>query len=91
MTAHRGQRPRRADPVDGDLRLSESLPDRSYAASLCAGVPCWSSAIRRLRKPRHEVGCLGCCDDGSSGPLGVAAPGGPLVCVVGVDLGLVRG
>ena len=37
MTAHRGQRPRFADPVDGDLRLSESLPDRSYAASLCAG------------------------------------------------------
>ena len=37
MTAHRGQRPRCADPVDGDLRLSESLPDRSYATSLCAG------------------------------------------------------
>ena len=30
-------------------------------------------------------------DDGSSGPLGVAAPGRPLVYVVVVDLGLVRG
>ena len=37
MTAHRGQRPRCADPVDGDLWLSESLPDRRYATSLCAG------------------------------------------------------
>ena len=37
MTAHRGQRPRCADPVDGDLWLSEGLPDRRYAASLCAG------------------------------------------------------
>ena len=37
MTAHRGQRPRCADPVDGDLWLSEGLPDRRYATSLCAG------------------------------------------------------
>ena len=35
MTAHRGQRPRGADPVDGDLRLSKSLADRRcvYAAT----------------------------------------------------------
>jgi len=37
MTAHRGQRPRCADPADGDLWLSEGLADRGYAATLCAG------------------------------------------------------
>ena len=37
MTAHRGQRPRCADPADGGLWLSEGLADRRYAASLCPG------------------------------------------------------
>ena len=59
MTAHRGQ-PRNV--------LTQSMAIFGYRkASLIAAtrpacaqaVPCWSSAIRRLRKPRHEVGCLG--------------------------------
>jgi hypothetical protein len=59
MSAHRGQRPRCAD---------QSMTIFGYRkASLIAGtrpacaqaVPCWSSAIGRLRNPRHEVGCLG--------------------------------
>ena len=47
--------------------LTQSMAIFGYRkASLIAGtrpacaqaVPCWST-IRRLRKPRHEVGCLG--------------------------------
>ena len=53
MTAHRGQRPRCADPVDGDLWLSESLADRRYATTCAQAMPCWSSVIRRLAK--HDM------------------------------------
>jgi hypothetical protein len=44
MSAHPCQRPRCGDPVDGDLWLSESLADRRYAASLCAG---WAVLVER--------------------------------------------
>ena len=59
MTAHRGQRPRGADPVDGDLWLSESLPDRRYAASLCAGCAVLVERDQAAGEARHELGCLG--------------------------------
>jgi len=58
MTAHRGQRPRCADPVDDDLRLSESLADRRYAASLCAGCAVLVEYDQAAGEARH-VGCLG--------------------------------
>jgi len=59
MTAHRGQRPRCADPVDGDLWLSESLADRRYATSLCAGCAVLVERDQAAEEARHEVGYLG--------------------------------
>ena len=74
MTAHRGQRPRRADPVDGDLGHRKASLIAGTRASFCAGSAVLG-CIRRLRKPCVSWGAWAGRDDGSSGPLGVAAPG----------------
>ena len=58
MTAHRGQRPRRADPVDGDLGHRKASLIAGTRASFCAGsavLGCDQAAEEALR----ELGCLG--------------------------------